>query len=78
MMETDPLEARMLRMLDADLSAEEVTELEQELIASPQARALWQRISHMHSALEIRYAASKTIAESVPVPMDRILEQQRR
>ncbi len=77
-MNMNDLETRMLRMLDGELSADEAAELEQVLIASPEARAVWHRVSHIHSALETRFAASQTIAESVPVPMSRVLEEQRR
>ena len=51
----------MLRMLDGDLTAEEAAELDQELIASPEARATWRRLAQIHSCLETRFAAKKVI-----------------
>jgi hypothetical protein len=76
-MKPDNLESQMLRMLDGDLTAEEAAELDQELIASPEARATWRRLAQIHSCLETRFAAKKTINQSTPVPIERVLQDQR-
>jgi hypothetical protein len=71
------LETQMLRMLDGDLTAEQVEELNQALIDSPEARAIWRRVALIHSSLETRFAAKKAINQSAPVPVERILQEQR-
>ncbi|MFT5906642.1 MAG: hypothetical protein ACI9E1_002254 [Cryomorphaceae bacterium] len=72
------LESQMLRMLDGDLSAEEVAELDKILTESPESRETWRRTSLIHSKLEVLFAAKKGIAESTPVPIKRVMEEQRR
>jgi len=72
------IEARMLRMLDGELSADEVAELDRELTASPEAREVWRSMAQMHSALETRFAANQTICGLSPIPIKRVLEQQQR
>ncbi|MFT5906647.1 MAG: hypothetical protein ACI9E1_002259 [Cryomorphaceae bacterium] len=71
-------EYQMLCMLDGELSADEAAVLNQELIANSEAREKWQSMARVHSALETRFAASKTIAQSAPIPISRVLEEQRR
>lgn len=72
------LRKRMLQMLDGELSADEAAALEAELMANPEARDEWWKLSRLHSALESRFAAAAAIRLSPVVPIDLVLAHQRR
>jgi anti-sigma factor RsiW len=69
------IESQMLRMLDGELSTDETAELDRKLITNPETRQKWQSMARIHSALETRYSVNKTIAQSTPVTISRILEE---
>ncbi|MGB1130844.1 MAG: FecR domain-containing protein, partial [Haloferula sp.] len=72
------LHSQMLRMLDGELSAGELAALEAELEVNPEARRLWQKLSRIHSALEVHYTSKAKVAQSPVVPIDLVLARQRR
>jgi hypothetical protein len=74
-MKTGDSSTRMQRMLDGDLSAEELPLLEKELLGNPKARQAWIHMARIHSALETHFSSQKLL-ESV-VPITRVLDLQR-
>lgn len=72
------LHSQMLRMLDGELSSGELEALEAELEVNPEARKLWQKLSRLHSALEVHHASQANIAQFPVVPVDLVLARQRR
>ncbi|MCH7225434.1 FecR domain-containing protein [Haloferula sp. A504] len=72
------LQPQMLRMLDGELSVGELAALEAELEVNPEARKAWQKLSRLHSALEVHYESQANIAKLPVVPIDRVLARQRR
>ncbi|MGB6220459.1 FecR domain-containing protein [Haloferula sp.] len=75
---TDPeLQSLMLRMLDGELSADELAALEVELLGNIESRKVWQKLTRLHSALEVRYESQANVASMPVVPVERVLARQR-
>lgn len=77
-MNQSDLEIRILALLDGDLPAGEVAELERLLLEDAQARETYGRLVELHNALETRFAAGTAVERMAVVPVERIISRQRR
>lgn len=79
-MKPEVFESYLSRALDRDLTAEEFAEFEQELIASPEARALYLEYVDVHTVLdlELNILTSKPGGSTKIVDMNRVIRSQRR
>ena len=76
-MNTDELEHRILSLLDGDLAAEEVTELEAVLREDADARETFRILVNLHNSLEARYRFDPGQLSHNVVPIHRIMARQR-
>ena len=77
-MNPSDLDANILKLLDGDLTAEEIAALEVELLDSVEARETYRKLARMHSALETRHTSIATVGSLRLIPIDRILDRQRK
>ena len=77
-MNESDIEFRILDLLDGNLSDEEFTALQSELLRDADARKTFKRFVRLHSELEIRYTSTAKIERIGIVPVDRIIARQRR
>jgi len=71
------LQERILRLLDGEMQAEEISSLEAELRDSPVSRAIYIQLAALHSALLNQYASRSAVEPSRIISIDRIVSRQR-
>ncbi|MCH7224796.1 LamG-like jellyroll fold domain-containing protein [Haloferula sp. A504] len=76
-MSPSELESTILRMLDGELSAEEVDALEAELLENVAARETYRELARIHSILETRHKGQAFVQQAGIVPIERVMARQR-
>lgn len=78
-MSPSELESTILRMLDGELSAEEATVLEAELLENTASRETYRELARVHSALETRHKGQGFVEKTTGiVPIERVIARQRK
>ena len=77
-MNNSELEENVSRLLDGDLSPDELAALEEELLENGESREIYRRMARVHSILETRYRARDFLGKVAVVPIERIVSRQRR
>ncbi len=71
------LQERILRLLDGEMLAEEISSLDAELRDNPESRAIYIQLAALHSSLLDQYSSSSAVDPSRIISIDRIVSRQR-
>lgn len=71
------LQPRIQRLLDGELTAEEMISLENDLRENEESLEVYRELAALHSDLEVLHAGQATLGKSSVVPIDLVIKRQR-